>query len=405
MINLFITYNLSCHALDRKRAIVKSMLKNQQIRCTHRLSVSERQRRINYVRDKHINHLVSSHDMLNPMNFVALTQGKWVYYNRGKMRVNVAMFTAMAYDVPALKSYPSLYVKFWKQNLNLRTLNVLMKMYRDYFGQDCFATGKLEITRAGMSAMNAFIIYGKTLRELSRTRFMKASIMWSPELLKVVQENHPAWKVVANNFQQILDFIKLLDRNRGVSSLRENDSILIDTKLDELISYLSDNILVQNRMSKALLARLNGRKAKFYPVMRWYMLHEKPAVKRVYHFTPHVRFISCLSLTRFISYIPFVKVIDRSEQSKPSLIKFVNPTLVKDYKGLAVSNPQFFSPTDALCYHFMEHDKLHNPLRFNKMVSKAMLKAPVKFVPKVEDKKPVVKDFGKFVIRFDPGEE
>jgi len=401
----YLTYNLGSHVLECNRAFVIGPSIRQGSRGTHRLSSKRRQERIDYVRNKHIEHLLSNHDYLTPSMFLEMTQARFVFYNRGKIRVNTMMLTAFTYNIGALRHWADDYVAFWNFNVQMRTLKILMSDYRLWFGNDCFDTGVMQITKEGMNHLNAFLVFGKEYRLLSKRKAFVSRIIWDDAMIKRFQAGHPAWPMVVQTFDDIIKFRNTIASNRGILQLKEVGSTLIPDKLSEMVAKLSNNLLIKQHLTPKVLESIRGRKAKFFAVFRWYLLHEKVAVKRTYHLTPTIRLHSAISLSRFVTYAPFVRVIQRDDIGKPPLLKFSQPSLVQEFKAIPISKPAFFTATDLLCHNYMAHDRVHNKVKFGKVMKKAIfLRSPL-HLPKIESKTPVVKDFGKFVIRFDPGEE
>lgn len=323
----------------------------------HRLSFAERERRIDFVRNKHIVQLINRITLRKSGDISELKDLSFVAYNRGKIRVNNLALASASYSrLPELHDFKENFEIFWKFNVSLRRLQMVMKAYRKFFGTDCFDTGKMELSRIGWAQLAARLHFRGHLESLSSSKRYFCENYWDPDIIRAFTTNNPAWDHVCNNFSQILELRDWLKLNRGLLTFKDSTMERF-VSIDKMIPNFDSNLLIDTRLTPRLMAQMVGRKVKQLNVMRWYLLFERPVIKRDYFFAPDIRLSSAISLTTVASWVPYTKVVNRDGLMLPPLLKFLAPQQVKDWRHICIPSNRMFRPSDLVGRVYSDYEK------------------------------------------------
>lgn len=307
-------------------------------------------------------------DLGDPKTIMRLVDSKFVAYNRGKIRVNNMAFAGWAYQfLPALAHWPEMYRLYWEFNVQMRLLDKLMGIYRSCFGQNCFIDEKFTITKDGWNVIKAGLLFGKLYSGLSTRKKTVVRFWHNDDILKRFFASSLAWTEVVTTFQDILKFIKKMRASRGVLNFGCTDGVFNEGFIKGLPKF-DGHMLGWSRLSPKMASSMMGRSVRFQNVLQWYLLFEKPCIKRDYHFGSDLRISSSLSLTNICTYVPEVERVDRSSQDLPDLMKFISPGLVQDWQHIHIEHFRLFRPSDIVGLVYEAHDKKHHTETYSRNI-------------------------------------
>lgn len=357
---MMITYNIFNPDVTFLTANERSLNRCRLIigrRWKHRLSFAERERRIDFVRNKHIVQLLNKVMLRKSGDISELKDLSFVAYNRGRIRVNnLALASASYAKLPELHDFKENFEIFWKFNVQMRRLQMVMKAYRKFFGPDCFESGRMELGKEGWAQLAARLHFRGHLESLSKARQFFCRNYWDPDIIRAFTCNNPAWDHVCNNFNQILELRDWLRLHRGLLDFKDQTMERFES-FSHMVPNFDSNLLIDTRLTPKLQAQMVGRKVKMLNVMRWYLLFEKPVIKRQYHFSSNVSLCSALSLTTVASWVPYCKVVLRDGLNLPPLFKFSAPQQVQNWQHICIPSNRMFRPSDLVGRVYSDYEK------------------------------------------------
>jgi len=374
---IFNTYNsyisFGPSGQDAKRGIANVVSKNIGVRYTHRLSFAERARRIDFVKHKQVQTLVYKLVITDGFTTERLMANANVAYNRGKIRVNNLANAANVFNtVPTLVHFGAMFKVFWDFSVQMRLLMKIMKNYRLIFGNNCFETRKIVLTKKGWDILNAGLLFGKNFNDLTKKRKGTATFMKDRARLEAFMETSLAWKHLVDSFFEICQFLDWLRGNPGVIHFGTTDWHIHQLVLNRIPS-LDGHMLGWRKLTPIMAARMTGRKARFYGCTQFYLLYDKPALKRDYWFASDLKLSSGISIFNVATWSPYVRRIDRSSVGKPTLLKFVAPSVVQDWQHISINDDSPFKVSDLVAKLNSAYYKRTNPGQWARLQRKAQL--------------------------------
>jgi len=306
------------------------------IRHTHRISLKERQKRIDFVRAKVVSRFFdilfpdpSVHIDLpfNHSTIEKMCENVNVYYNRGHLRVSILSAAAATFmDKPILEDYLRMYMSYYEFKRAMSRLLKNMRVLRQHFGPNVFDTGELKPTRKFYREMFSRIKFNVPYRSLKPSKRLKVDALWSEVLFKGFKNNHPIFKVITHEFERIRSFIAMIDNGGGSLTLSFRGGKDID-KLTALVpnfdvSSLGGRTLTNRQMTRFLFRKIDTVRAHL-----WRLLYSQHAIRSTFQLTAKIKIKAHVALNSLAVYSPYV-----SEVIKPNGVKsykYHTPSVIK----------------------------------------------------------------------------
>lgn len=372
--NSNILFNLDSAFLTARERSLNNSINCYQIRTTYRLSKAERQRRIDFVRDKHIERFIEILNIQtrNSQSFEH-KPSYGIVYNRGKLRVNALAFAAEFYkQFDLFVPFCKLFVEFWEINSHLRLFSRTLKTFRRFFGSSCLQTGELKLTEKGSWEVCARIVFKDTFFNLQP---WKQDLIQSMDLERFnkIFYNSVMYLALAQKVQSIREFNNSVAFRPGVIHYLEGD-VLIRDKFLKSIPHFNGNILGDRPLTEKQIAGMRNRKAKFVFVLLWYLLWKGPVIRRDLFLQGSVRLSLYITQNKLVLYSPYVHLVDRSAQGKPPLVRLVSPSAIQGDSHLEYLKPIGFDPDDMAIRTYQNKEMIENNRAFRNLQQSRLIR-------------------------------
>lgn len=319
----------SAFSTSKERSLRVTIFENK--RYTHRLSLKERERRVNFVRSRLLSRIVMNLGFIQSGNvYKALLYKLPVKYTRNRLSINSKLL--LSKDIlgnSIFAPFIERYQRFWEVNVELRQISLCLRRFRQLFGPNCFDTGVLLPNELFVKEALAWLNYKKSYNSLNPAKRQVIKFINSKGLCKYVMQHHPMGRVIKDQFNLLLNFKANLDRNQG---LLEHHISNNTQRLDVLGSCpLFDNYLLGvKRLTKQQMARLHGRKSKELTLMLYHLLFVNRYQEKVLNFGSRSRLCLRIHMHGYFFYVPYV-INNRISDTGSHNISFSIPSIVKGY--------------------------------------------------------------------------
>lgn len=365
-------FGLNLYVRDRKGAIV-GVCSTNQLRLTHRLSLKERERRIDFVRQKHLLKMMTVLGMqmgYNPL--LARMPNNAVTYNKGKIRVSGILLASWAYtEMPFKKEYDILFETYWKLDVRLRMFSRLMKQYRRFFGAQVMDSEELKLTPKGCWEIVSFLNFNKPFYALPEYRQDLIKLLNPLPWIKTFY-NHPAWSIFLQRFKSMIDFKIYVSSHRGVLDSSTDQGPFAKDLISKVPTF-DGSLLGERKLSARQVARLKNRKERFRYLYLWHMLWKGPVIQRSLSITHKLKIVSAFSLTDHFVYCPHYNIVCHREYNTP-MIKFATPVAIKNWRFISRPRLGWINVDDLVASYQYNHDVLNNYKRLRKYETSLLIK-------------------------------
>jgi len=307
-----------------------------QLRYTHRISLKERQRRIDFVRAKVVSRFFdilfpdpSVHIDLpfNHETIERMCQDVHVYYNRGHLKVSILSAAGTHFmNIPILQDYLMMYMSYYEFARAMKRLMLVIRHYRQSFGADVFETGKLTPTTKFYREMYSRIRFGTSYRSLKPSKKLKVDAMWSPYLFPRFKDSHPIFKVISNEFMKIRDFIRACSNGGGALTLSFRGGEGVD-RLTQGIPCFDSSLLGERKITDKQRSRFFMKKIDTIRAHMWRLLYSQHAIRKTFILGPKVKVVAHVAINSLAVFTPFVSEVVGTDGVKK--VRFHTPSVIK----------------------------------------------------------------------------
>lgn len=345
-----------------------------QRRYTHRISMKERQARINFVREKHINQLLSHIHKQHVARPSFSDPSRAILFKRDRLKVNGILLASELYksELPFINEFDTAFDTFWSLDIQLRLLKRLLKQFRRLFGANCLTDENLKLTPEGWKEIVALIRYGKAFYTLPLNKQMIVRHSDNRRWVRLFYHSVP-FKIIVDRFKSIIDLKAYLKAQAGgvifVPSMLmggKNSVMECINSILKRIPSFDGHALGERKLTARQIARLKNRRHKYKMIFLWHFMHKGPVIKKELSLLSDLKICWAFSFSEMFVYVPKAHHIESApnngelsmSKSRPK-IKFSAPLDIKRWPLLSVDNVLHLDVEDLVVQLQYNHVELN----------------------------------------------
>lgn len=282
------------------------------LRFTHRLSIKERQKRMDFVRHKVVNRMIEIFMLATKISMRRgpMIPARGIAYRRGRIKVDGIVLAAdMILLNPEFGTYRKLFKIFWSILTPIKLAKRQVHFLGRMLGANCLIKNKISYTEHLYKEAISWLMFRKSFRDIQPWKRDTVKRIGFKDFFSFMNDSHPMFLVLIQWFRKFIEIQgKLAEYSGDIIEWHKGRSDIKESTAKAWFPGFNLELLGDRALTRRQIEALNGRKLKVEALYLWHLLFATKAIVREINLTATLRLVAHFSLTDFFLYVTRVDV-------------------------------------------------------------------------------------------------